>query len=136
MHRQQSGQSAMGILGVQDQLGLLDVLANPRMDLSEVLLRTNVPNLSLLPAGSFATHPTELIASQRMEEVITGLARRYPDRVIVIDTATVLAHSDSKVLAMHVGQIQFVVYANRNNHSPIDYSLTVISRFPPLNSRA
>lgn len=128
MHRQMSGQSAMGVLGVQDQLGLLDVLANPKMDLSEVLLRTNVPNLTLLPAGSFATHPTELMASQRMEEVITGMARRYRDRVIVIDTPPVLSTSESSVLAMHVGQIVFVVEAERTSRRAIESSLSLLSR--------
>jgi receptor protein-tyrosine kinase len=133
MHRQQSGQSAMGVLGVQDQLGLLDVLANPKMDLSEVLLRTNVPNLTLLPAGSFATHPTELMASQRMEEVITGMARRYRDRVIVIDTPPVLSTSESSVLAMHVGQIVFVVEAERTSRRAIESSLALLSRCPHIN---
>jgi len=133
MHRQGSGQSAMGILGLHGQQGLLDVLANPRMDLSSVLQRTSVANLTLLPAGSFATHPTELMASARMEEVVSEMARRYRDRVIIIDTPPVLSTSESSVLAMHVGQIVFVVEAERTSRRAVESSLALLSRCQHIN---
>ena len=118
--------SVMSMLGVSERRGLLDVLNDPDTDLSDVLLRTNVPNLSLLPAGSVAINPTELLASNRMGEVVEELAERYPDRVIIFDTPPVLATSEPSVLAMHVGQVVFVVEAEKTSRKAVEASLSLI----------
>lgn len=119
--------SVMSMLGVGERRGLLDVLNDPTTDLGDVLLRTNVPNLSLLPAGSVTINPTELLASNRMGEVVEELAQRYPDRVIVFDTPPVLATSEPSVLAMHVGQVMFVVEAEKTSRKAVEASLSLIS---------
>jgi len=119
--------SVMSMLGVSERRGLLDVLNDPSTDLSDVLLRTNVPNLSLLPAGSVTINPTELLASNRMGQVVEQLAQRYPDRVIVFDTPPVLATSEPSVLAMHVGQVVFVVEAEKTSRKAVEASLSLIS---------
>lgn len=118
--------SVMSMLGVSERRGLLDVLNDPTTDLADVLLRTNVPNLSLLPAGSVAINPTELLASNRMGEVVEELAQRYPDRVIIFDTPPVLATSEPSVLAMHVGQVVFVVEAEKTSRKAVEASLSLI----------
>lgn len=118
--------SVMSMLGVSERRGLLDVLNDPKTDLQDVLLRTNVPNLSLLPAGSVAINPTELLASNRMGQVVEQLAQRYPDRVIIFDTPPVLATSEPSVLAMHVGQVVFVVEAEKTSRKAVEASLSLI----------
>jgi receptor protein-tyrosine kinase len=134
MHRTESGNSAMAVLGVdRDRRGLLDVLADPGLDLGSVLLRTNVPNLSLLPAGPARSNPTELFASQRMDQVVTEMVRRYADRIIVIDTPPVLATSEASVLAIHVGQIVFVVEAEATNQKSVESSLSLLSACPNIS---
>jgi len=51
-------------LGLPSTKGLLDVLTDPRLDLSDVLLRTNVERLSILPAGTHHPRATELLATR------------------------------------------------------------------------
>src|SRR5262249_52259195 len=46
-------------LGLPSTKGLLDVLTDSRLDLSDVLLRTNVERLSILPAGTHHARATE-----------------------------------------------------------------------------
>ena len=41
----------LNVLGLEARPGLMDVLLDEEMDLSDVILKTNVPALSLLPAG-------------------------------------------------------------------------------------
>ena len=123
-HREKS---VMSMLGVSERKGLLDVLNDRDTDLSDVLLRTNVPNLTLLPAGGVTINPTELLASNRMGELVEQLAQRYPDRVILFDTPPVLATSEPSVLAMHVGQIVFVVEAEKTSRKAVEASLSLIS---------
>lgn len=133
MYMQGRGDDSMSILGVEQEEGLLDVLSDPSRDLSDVLIRTNIPNLSLLPAGRRTANPTELFASNRMGEVVEELAERYPDRVILFDTPPVLAASEPSVLAMHVGQILFVVEAERTSQSAIESALSLLSQCHHIN---
>jgi receptor protein-tyrosine kinase len=100
-------------LGFEAEHGLTDVLADRNIDLADVLVRTNVENLSILPAGSKHPLSNELLASSRMSAFVDDIAERYSDRVIVFDSPPVLATSDPGVLALHVGQIAMVVEANR-----------------------
>ena len=133
MHNQVRDRSAMNRLGVRADVGLLDVLQDSKLDLSDVLLRTSVANLSLLPAGHLTASPTELFASHRMGDVVEELAKRYPDRVIIIDTPPVLATSESSVLAMHVGQVVFVVEAEKTSQKAVESSLSLLTGCQNIN---
>jgi receptor protein-tyrosine kinase len=95
-------------LGVEAEKGLLDVLLDDGLTLPDVLLRTDVPKLTLLPAGSRHVHSTELLASERMRQLTLELSSRYPDRVIIIDSPPLLLTSEARVLAGLVGQVVLV----------------------------
>lgn len=125
--------SAMGMMGVNAEKGLLNVVADPSTDLADVLLRTDIPNLTLLPAGTNVMNPTELLASNRMGQLVEELAERYPDRVIIIDTPPVLATSEPSVLAMHVGQLLFVVEAEKTSQKAIESALALLGGCQNIN---
>ncbi len=128
-----SEHSSMGMLGVTAEKGLLNVVADPSTDLADVLKRTDIPNLTLLPAGTDVMNPTELLASNRMGQLVEELAERYPDRVIIIDTPPVLATSEPSVLAMHVGQLLFVVEAEKTSQKAIESALTLLGGCQNIN---
>ncbi|PHZ86060.1 XrtA-associated tyrosine autokinase [Paremcibacter congregatus] len=120
-------------LGVKGNKGLIDVIENKDMDLSECLLRTNIPNFTILPAGKKHKLTTELLASGRMGEIIDEIARRYSDRVIIIDSPPVLASSAASVLALHVGQILYVVEAERTREGELKDALKMIEKNKNVN---
>jgi len=80
--------------------------------LSDVLLKTNVPKLTLLPAGTASSRSTELLASESMDLLLSELASKYTDRVIIFDAPPLLSTTESRVLASHVGQVVVVTEAN------------------------
>lgn len=123
----------LNTLGVKGQKGLIDVIENSDMDLSECLLRTNIPNLSILPAGKKHKLTTELLASERMGDIIREIARRYHDRVVIIDSPPVLASSAASVLALHVGQVLYVVEADRTREGELTDALKMIKKGPAIN---
>ena len=100
------------IFGVSREPGLMDVLRDENLNVESVILPTDVPNLSLLPAGKQSDTATELLASQRMEETALYLANSNPDRVVLIDSPPLLLTSESRALANSVGQIVIVVRAD------------------------
>ncbi|VAV86897.1 Protein-tyrosine kinase [hydrothermal vent metagenome] len=119
--------------GVKGKKGLMDVIENKDMDLRECLLRTNIPNLSILPAGKKHRLTTELLASGRMGDIIDEIARRYHDRIIVIDAPPVLASSAASVLALHVGQILYVVEAEKTREEELSGALKMIDKCKNIN---
>lgn len=123
----------MQTMGIKGEKGLVDVIGDDSINLSECILRTDIKNLSILPAGKKHSFTTELLASEKMGNIIDEIAQRYHDRVIVIDSPPVLASSASSVLAMHVGQVLFVVEADRTSEDEIKEALQLIKSCKNIN---
>jgi exopolysaccharide/PEP-CTERM locus tyrosine autokinase len=96
-------------LGVNDKPGFTECLKDPDLDLGAFLLRTDVPKLTVLPAGTRNNRATELLASNTMKERLQELSSRYSDRIVLFDSPPLLATSESSVLASHMGQVAVVV---------------------------
>ena len=101
--------SVLKVLGLPPAPGLMDILLSDQMSLSEVILRTNIPSLSLLPAGRSNRHATELLASQAMSRLLGEISSRYADRVVIFDSPPLLLTTESSVLAAQMGQVVMVV---------------------------
>lgn len=106
-------------LGVADGPGLLDALADPRIDIEKCVVGTDIPNLSLLPAGARTNADVELIASGRTPDLIARLLAADPDRVVIFDSPPALSASPAAVLALHVGQVMLVVRADKTSEGEI-----------------
>lgn len=117
-------------LGLSPGKGLLDMLSDPSLPLSECLLRTNIDKFTVLPAGTPHERSTELLASEAMSRLVADLTNRYPDRVVIFDTPPLLASSESRVLATYLGQILFVAEADRTAQATINEALSTIESCP------
>jgi len=118
--------SILKVLGLEAKKGLIDVLENPEVDLSEVLIRTNIDKLTVLPAGGAHDLSTELLASLRMRDIVQDIARRYRDRIVIFDSPPMLATSEACALATHMGQVVFVVEADKTPKSAVREALDMI----------
>ena len=121
--------SVLRMLGLPQGPGLLDVLEES-VDMSEVLLRTNVDKLTLLPSGTPHARATELLASDAMSNLLDDMARRYSDRIIIFDSPPLLLTTESRVLASHMGQIVVVVQAEKTLQSAVQQALATIESCP------
>lgn len=108
--------------------GLVDYLAEPKLDLSEVLVKTNVPKLTLLPAGRRHARATELLSSESMRRLMRELAQRYSDRVVIFDSPPLLMSSEAVVLAGMMGQIVLVVESGKTPQHLVKDALGLIDR--------
>jgi exopolysaccharide/PEP-CTERM locus tyrosine autokinase len=112
------------LLQIRERRGLLDVLTDPGCRVSDVLLKTDMPKLKLIPAGPRHTHSTELLASKAMKDFLWELAHRYPDRMILFDSPPLLATTEASVLARQMGQIIMVVEADNTSQSLVKEALS------------
>ncbi|OOC51315.1 XrtA-associated tyrosine autokinase [Thioalkalivibrio versutus] len=110
-------------LGFHADLGLMDVLSEPDIQIPDVLLRTNVENLTVLPAGRPHGRSTEILASDVMRDLVDDLHDRYEDRIILFDSPPLLATSEPGVLATHMGQVVMVVEADRTPASTVERAM-------------
>jgi len=115
--------SVLRTLGLPAQRGLMDILVDDSLDVADVMLRTNVDTLSILPAGTSTPRATELLASSTMSNLVNEIANRYPDRVIIFDSPPLLLTSESRVLASHMGQIVMVVEAQTTTQHAVTEAL-------------
>jgi len=115
--------SVLRTLGLPAQRGLMDILLDDKLDMSDVMLRTNVNTLSLLPAGTANPRATELLASHTMKALVMEIANRYPDRIVIFDSPPLLLTSESHVLASNMGQIVMVVESERTTQHAVKESL-------------
>ena len=119
--------SILTAFGLPESQGLVDFILDENVELSDCLIRTNIDNLSILPAGRAHPLATELLASERMGDIVQEISQRYPDRVVIFDSSPVLANSAPGVLAMHVGQVLFVTEADRTRETQMQESLTLLN---------
>ena len=122
--------SIMKKLGLQSAPGLLDLLLDEKIELSDVLLKTNVPKLTILPTGVPHPRATELLASEAMTSLLKDLARRYSDRIIIFDSPPLLLTTEARVLASHMGQIVMIVQAEKTLQSQVQHALSTIENCP------
>jgi len=118
------------LLGIPPAKGLMDVLTDPNTSLADVLLKTNVPSLDLVLAGTPQRDASEMLASEALRQLLHELSTRYPDRIVVFDSPPLLATTESRVLASHMGQVVLVVEAERTTHGTLESALSTIESCP------
>jgi receptor protein-tyrosine kinase len=117
-------------MGLGDAPGVLDLAANPKLDPGDIILRTEIEHLSILPVGRERGRSSELFATREMTRLIQRLSGRYSDRLLVLDAAPCLSTSDPAALAPVVGQILFVVEADRTQREEVEAALDLIQACP------
>ena len=120
-------------LGLTGNAGLIDAIADPQADVEQFILHTDVPKLSVLPAGKAVNNDTELLSSARAAEIIAGLATANARRIVIIDSAPALAASPAGVLAHRVGRVLMVVRADRTSEAELREAIALLDGCPDIS---
>jgi protein-tyrosine kinase len=95
-------------LDIEPGYGLADCLADG-VDIGKTIINTGIGKLSVIPAGKVLQNPLEFFTSQKMQDMITEIKHRYPDRYIIIDTPPFLPFAETRSLSHMVDGIIFVI---------------------------
>jgi exopolysaccharide/PEP-CTERM locus tyrosine autokinase len=95
-------------LDMEPAMGLSDYL-NGDASISDLLIKTGIGRLTLLPAGNPVRNPVELFSSQRMRDFIAEIRNRYHDRYIIIDSPPVLPFAETRSLGALADGVVFVI---------------------------
>lgn len=119
--------------GIETGPGLVDYLTGDHPDLSQLLIRTDIPKLTLLPAGRRHHHSTELLASENMRNLVRELSQRYSDRIVIFDSPPLLATTEASVLASLMGQIVVVVESEKTTQDALKEALLLLDANKSIN---
>ncbi|WP_438731147.1 AAA family ATPase [Parasphingorhabdus sp. DH2-15] len=119
---------ASSIFGLRRQAGLMDALSNDQYDMADLIVPTDIPGFSILPAGNRTNLDTEFLASARTGEVLDQLADEDPRRIMIFDSPPALAASPASELASHVGQALMIVRADKTSETALRDALSLVAR--------
>jgi protein-tyrosine kinase len=109
-------------LGYSNNEGLYEYLVGKRQ-LSDVIIRTKVEKLSLLPAGNFDANASDLLSSPLMKKLLGLVKGRNENRFIIIDGPPSELLTETTALANFVEGIIFVVRAQKSPREEIRKSI-------------
>ena len=112
----------------------MDLLADSELDVADVMLKTNIPKLTLLPAGTFQARSTELLGSATMDALLDELATKYSDRIVVFDSPPLLPSTEARVMSAHMGQVVMVVEAGKTPLNAVKQSFATLEEHPVVLS--
>ncbi len=109
-------------------LGLLDYLDDEGLDLADVLYRTSTPGIYAVPTGQPRVTAPELLGSPRMGHFLHELRMRDEQRIVIMDSSSVLSCTETVALAGHAGQILFVTAKGQTRRQEVDEGIGILHR--------
>jgi exopolysaccharide/PEP-CTERM locus tyrosine autokinase len=120
--------------GLDDQIGLIDYLADPAIGVADVLVATDMNDVIIIPAGRSHPQATELLASQRMHKFVAALSETFPRHTIILDTPPLLLTNEAQVLAETAGQIVLIIESRVSSQESVMQALSMLDRSKPINA--
>ncbi len=115
------------ILKTNDRRGLLDVLADPVLSVTDAVLRTNVTGLYFLPAGQRDSAAAEMLSSQRMSAVLKQLTGLAPNMLVLFDSPPMLLTSEARAVMGFMQQILLVVKAGKTPQHAVKETVNLLA---------
>lgn len=116
------------LFSAESEAGFTDLLHESKYSFEDVVMPTDIPGLSLLPAGSHKLDASELLASRRMKELCKELSTTDVNRIIVFDSSPLILTTEAAALASQVGQIVMIV---RADSTPQQSVLAALEKLDP-----
>ena len=116
------------LFNIRKSPGLSDYLARD-IALEKTIYMTHVPNLYVIPAGTTPPNPAEMLASNKMDNLITTLEQNFD--FVIYDTPPIIAVTDPVLLSKRVGNVVLVVRFGKTNRHVVSDSM---SRLENVNS--
>lgn len=113
------------LFGLDEEPGLLDAGGAAGRRLEDVILKSDLPSLYLLPAGARNAEATEILGSERMSSLLASLAAE-PRRIVLIDSPPLLLTSEAGVIVAFAGQVVLVVKASSTPQEAVLRAIAVV----------
>lgn len=99
------------VFGIEKEAGLFDALVDDAVTPESLVLPTDVPGLSILPAGIHQESAADQLTDERVLRILSRIVAQDPRRIVVMDSPPLLLSGESRALAQAVGNVVLVVRA-------------------------
>lgn len=111
---------------IDNTKGLASLLSVRRMSLGEVVQKSDIRNLDLLPCGPVSPNPSELLSSARMRKVVHILKSQYD--FIIFDVPPISTVTDGQLIASQVDGALLVVREDLTDKAGLDRAVKLLER--------
>jgi capsular exopolysaccharide synthesis family protein len=105
-------------LNLPSQGCLTSYVAEEIDSLDDTIISTDIANLDVLPAGVVPPNPSELLQSERLDQMIAELRQRYD--YVLIDSAPIAMVGDTYLLNRLADMTVYVTRANYTTFELVD----------------
>jgi capsular exopolysaccharide synthesis family protein len=111
------------IFQIETSLGVTTTLLQPER-LDEALFQTEVPTLSVLPAGPTPPNAADLVQSEAFRHLLASLTDRFDH--VVIDSPPICVVTDAAIASTRVDATFLVVRAQRSRRDMVRRALRAL----------
>lgn len=116
------------LLHMEADKGLTDYLENESIQIDNIMHKTGIKRLKMIPAGSSRETATEYFTSLRMRQLMGSLLSRYSDRYIFLDSAPINESADTRILVELCDFVIVVVPYGSSNKARITEAAEAIGK--------
>ena len=114
------------LFDTETRYGLSDYLHDPKIRSKNIIYPTGIYRMNFIPIGHRSNEKREFLSSERMQEFIGIIKRRYADRYIILNAPPLETSADAAILSEVVDYIIVVVPYGRVTESRISKALKLL----------
>lgn len=95
------------IFHLENKIGLSTLMTSEKLKIEEAIQHVEGVHLDILPSGIVPPNPSELLASERMDEIIEELKQQYD--LVLFDLPPIVSVTDAQIMATKVDGVILVI---------------------------
>ncbi len=112
------------MFGLSAKVGLAQLITDVA-EIPDVIQKTIIPNLSILPAGPRPSNPAELLTHQRLAEILDVMRDQFD--YVLVDTPPLLAVSDPCAVAPRVDGVILTIRVSKNGRPSAERARDILA---------
>lgn len=108
--------------------GLCEFLKDTQVSAEDIIHRTGIARLRVIPAGADIAEVREYFTSERLRQLLSEVKLRYPERYIVIDAPPITEVADARILADICDHVLLVVPFGKSTTNQVVQSARAIGK--------
>lgn len=108
--------------------GLCEFLKDTQVTAEDIIHKTGIARLRVIPAGSDIAEVREYFTSERLRQLLNEVKLRYPERYIVIDAPPITEVADARILADICDHVLLVVPFGKSTTNQVVQSARAIGK--------
>ncbi len=121
------------LIGRDTEKGLTNWVADPSLDVMQLISPTDITGLAVLPVGTNREEATGLLGGDHFRGSLESLSSDDANRIFIFDSSPMLSSTEATALAEYAGQILFVVRAGKTPEKSVLEALKNLDSSRPLN---